>query len=1102
MPTGHTDPLVRQVRRLAGAPVTPDLSDGDLLERFVRSGDEAAFEALVERHGARVLGVCRRVLRDEHAAEDAFQATFFVLARKAGSIGRRELLANWLYGVAYRVALRARTEAAKRRQRERQSGRRPPPEPSAEVAGQQLCAILDEELNRLPDRYRAAFLLCYLDGRTRDQAGRELGWSLRTLDRRLRAGRELLQARLRRRGITLSGALLAAGLGTSAAEALPPSLRAAARAVLAATVSRPAAALADGMIRSLILAKVRLSLTLALVAIAAVVGAIVCRTQDPAPAQAEAAAELKKGAALAHTDRYGDPLPAQVVARMGTLRFRQGHTIESVVFTRDGKGLVASSADWTVRMWDPATGREIRRLGDRADRGECLAVSADGQILACGNDEGVIRLWDPASGRELRRFGTNTQHLECLAFAPDGKTLASGSVDAATRLWDVATGKEVPTFQAAPLLEPTTHLGHRRAVLTLAFAPDGKTVAAAGQDDYAVRLLDAVTGKTVRVLSGHASSVYGVVFTPDGKTLISASDDGTIRFWDLLSGRSFRQRSHPDGGIMSLALSSDGRVLASGGGDKDRTLRLWDVASGRQLRQLGDRVNGIKALCFSPDGQTVAAGLGGAIRLWEVATGKEILPRDAHYRWVSSVALAPDGRLVATGGGDRTARLWEATSGRELRRLGGHPDQVETVAFSPDGRTLATGAGKDRAIHLWNVATGKEVRRLRQEKEGHIHSLAFSPDGRLLASGDYWLGDVCLWEVATGKQLHCMKHGDSVLFVAFAPDGKVLASVNGINRLGERLEPEVTLWDVATGKELRRLPREKGWVHELAFSPDGKLLAGTQQGANALIVWDTATGKALFRLSGDLGFVQCVTFSPDGRTLACGGYGNPFIHLWEVTSRKKRAVLRGHGGAVLSLAFSADGRRLVSGSMDTTALVWDLVGRDEEGPLPTELSAARQEALWKDLASTDAMRAYHAVRALAAAPPSALQLLRQRLHPFAALRPGQVEHWIDDLDSERFAVRENASRELERCVDLAEPALRRALAGRPSLDKRRRIDALLAGVEPVASEERLRELRAVEVLELIGTPEARQLLGTIAGGEPTARLTRQAKASLGRLGKR
>jgi RNA polymerase sigma factor (sigma-70 family) len=223
MPGLRTDAVLRHIRELAAAESAGALEDRRLLERYAAAREEAAFAALVRRHGSLVLGVCRRVLGDAHDAEDAFQAAFLALARQASTAGRRGSLGAWLYRVAFRIALRARKQSGDRRRREQSALTRSQPDPLAEITGRELLAVLDEELARLPERLRAPLVLCYLEGKARDEAARELGWSLGTLKRRLEQGRAVLHARLAGRGLSLA-ALLAAGL---AGAAVSPSLAAA-----------------------------------------------------------------------------------------------------------------------------------------------------------------------------------------------------------------------------------------------------------------------------------------------------------------------------------------------------------------------------------------------------------------------------------------------------------------------------------------------------------------------------------------------------------------------------------------------------------------------------------------------------------------------------------------------------------------------------------------------------------------------------------------------------------------------------------------------------------------------------------------------------------
>ena len=214
MPTSPLAPLLQHLRR-AASPTDGGLTDGQLLEAFVTARDEAAFEALVRRHGPMVLGVCCRILRDTHDAEDAFQATFLVLARKAGSIHKQPSVGSWLYGVAYRISRQAQRRLARQGRREHPRPEALPerpdpyPEPGQEVSLREALAILDEELGRLPEKFRAPVVLCYLQGKTNEEAARELGCPAGTVFSRLSRGREMLRHRLTRRGMVLSASVLA-----------------------------------------------------------------------------------------------------------------------------------------------------------------------------------------------------------------------------------------------------------------------------------------------------------------------------------------------------------------------------------------------------------------------------------------------------------------------------------------------------------------------------------------------------------------------------------------------------------------------------------------------------------------------------------------------------------------------------------------------------------------------------------------------------------------------------------------------------------------------------------------------------------------------------
>ncbi|HTU23593.1 MAG TPA: sigma-70 family RNA polymerase sigma factor [Gemmataceae bacterium] len=304
MSEGQRSTLLAYLRRLGAAQM--DRSDAELLERFAVQRDEAAFEALLRRHGSLVWNVCRRILTEEHAVEDAFQATFLVLVRKAQSVSKKASIRSWLHGVALRVALRARQQENLRRHREQETPIRPPDNPAEEASWQDVRPILDEEIQRLPEKYRLPIILCYLEGQTNDEAAKVLNCPRGTIATRLARARERLRLRLLRRGITLSAATLAALLSDNAlSAAIPPLLVGqTVKVVLSGTASASITTLTEGVLHAMFVNKVKASLAVVLVLAAlgsAGVGSYYLRAQqlleekEPLKRPEEAARDKKPG---------------------------------------------------------------------------------------------------------------------------------------------------------------------------------------------------------------------------------------------------------------------------------------------------------------------------------------------------------------------------------------------------------------------------------------------------------------------------------------------------------------------------------------------------------------------------------------------------------------------------------------------------------------------------------------------------------------------------------------------------------------------------------------------------------------------------------------
>jgi len=1094
--------LLRHLRRVV-APKLEECSDHELLHAFVTQGDEASFTALVRRHGTLVMNVCRHVLGHEQDAEDAFQATFLVLARKAASLRDTASLAGFLHGVAYRLSLKAKRDAARRRKYERQAPA-PASEAVDELAWRDVQALVEEEIALLPEKYRTPFIRCYLQGLSRAEAARELGVKEGTIWSRLSWARGRLQERLARRGVALSAALAAFALTDRSCPATLARLRgvvsANARAFAAGqTLTEPTSArvlaLAQMGFSTFAAGKLKLAAASLLLVLLAGLGATIfsARSAHPeatVPDAKPVEAPRREAAALPRTDRHGDPLPDGAIARLGTVRWRHGFGISALTYSPDGKSLAAVGAGRALTLWDAATGKEVRQFPN-INQPLAMTFSPDGKMIATTWNP-YCCLWDVATGKEVRRLEGHQNAVRGVAFSPNGKQVATGGDDGTLRLWDPATGKEQRRIDC-----PSGRI---------AYSPDGKSIASTDMDGI-IHFWDPENGKELRQLRGHKKGVWSVIFSPDGKRLASASRDGTLRLWDLTV---FRQ-SHllaenlEEDVLSSIAFSPGGALLASG--HQDGTIRLWDVEKGTEKQRWQAGPQTIGAVAFSLDGRTLASGgPWGNIRLWDVATGRERNPTEEPHGYINHVRFTSNGTGLISISRDRRILWWDLATQTPRRQFTWTGPGGIHAELSPDGNTLAVGTWVDFKarkweVRLWDVRSGKPGRLLGKIEPG-FWPLAFSPDGRLVASGgrDHVIH---LWEVSSGQEIQQIKDvADEVISLSFSPDSKALAW--GTYPAGPlAAKPALHLRDLASGKERCDFNLHFSYVTSLAFSPDGKIIASGDRGREGCFVhlWDTATGRELCRHTGHREEVGAIAFSPDGKLVASGagwiGQKDNSVHVWEAATGRLIRLFEGHHSCVGSVAFSPDGRTVASGGGDSTILLWDISGR--AGGTPTRMLSPRElDACWTALANADAAKAYDAVWQFVAASEQAVAFLRKHLPPVPRPDAEAVARWIVDLDSDDFMVRQKASDELSKISDAITPAMRGALQGKPNLETRRRVQQLLDQCRDWTPE-RLRAHRAIQVLEHIGTKPAREVLRAVAAGAPEARCTEEAKESLRRM---
>jgi len=767
--------------------------------------------------------------------------------------------------------------------------------------------------------------------------------------------------------------------------------------------------------------------------------------------------------------------------RLGTSRYQPGDIVHSLAFSADGKSLVSGGRD--VRVWDTATGRERYRFGHdpRAILGFSLAPN--GKLITSFGSDSVIHVRDLATGKEVAYFPKEGwRGVRCL-FTPDSKQVLSAGDDFLLHLWDVASGKELRQFAENPGTIPS-----------FALSPDGRFAATACLDKI-IRVWEVASGKELRRLSGHSG--YGdIAFTSDGNGLAAEVNldahlfRQAIQVWDIATGKQIRQfRSDRGGRDPGLAFSPDGKWLAAF--FHGRTIAMWEVATGKQVHTFEGHQDQVRALAFSPDSKVLASGaLDRTIRLWDVVTGKELAALSGHRGAVSVVAFRPDGRSLTTSGLDRTIRVWDADTGAERAVLAPQTNQGAALCVTGDAR-IAVAADLDGVLRLRDLETGKDLGQL-GERTVHRQFTAVCSDGKLVAGGS-WSAPLNVWDLNTHRLVWATEKlpYDLVTALAFSADGDLLAIGTQATARAGAGSDSVIVRDAATGALRQRL-RGQDRVFALAFSQDNKALVS---GSSDVRLWELLTARERWRLPVES---RALAISPNGRLLATGGTDNA-VHLWQMSSGREIGRLLGHDGGIQSLCFSADGKRIGSGSADNCALIWDVSQFLAPGAPDAKLSAKELAEFWTELADSDAPRAFRAIEALTNAPSQAIAVCRANLRPTTAddLRP--IRSLIIDLDSDSFGTRERATTELSHLGIVAQPLLREALSRKPSAETESRIARLLSDPEPVTSPAVLRSSRAIEILERLGTDDARGLLESLARGTSGAWLALEAKAAQERL---
>ncbi|MBN2255097.1 MAG: caspase family protein [Deltaproteobacteria bacterium] len=567
----------------------------------------------------------------------------------------------------------------------------------------------------------------------------------------------------------------------------------------------------------------------------------------------------------------------------------------SAVFSNSGKRAISVGHDGTARVWEIESGKQLKVVNTHMAGVTTVAVDRKGRHALLGNNKGKLVLWNVETGDEVRKLRGHSGSISEAAFSPDGKyvltweyVITTRGLEPLLKVWDIATGNEIRSFS-------DIYVGLHTDPMKAVFSPDGKYVLTGGAD-----------GKNIR---------YG---GPGGKYLISSDgDDYILKLWEIAKGDRVMIFSGHTGKITSLAFSPDGRYVYSG--SMDKTIRQWDVATGKELRRIaGFDEGGVYAIKVTPDGRELLAGSwSGELRMWDIESAETVQSFKGYADSVITVSVSPDGKRVLSGSSGKSFHLWDIEAGRELQALTLPSGTASFVSFGRDGKHAFSA--NDESIKMWDLESGKEVRTIATKQFGIAAQFALSPDNHYMMSGGFE-NTARLWDLETGKEVRTFSgHSSKVISVVFSADGRYALSGS--------YDEKAKLWNVATGKEIWTFEGHSGMIFAVAFSPDGKY--AVSGGLDKTFkLWEMETGKVVRTFKKHGAAIIRAKFSPEGKSILTAGTDGK-LKLWDMKSGKELKTFNGHEGMIYSIDFSRDGRLITSGGKDGSTRLWDAASGKE-----------------------------------------------------------------------------------------------------------------------------------------------------------------------------
>jgi WD40 repeat protein len=610
------------------------------------------------------------------------------------------------------------------------------------------------------------------------------------------------------------------------------------------------------------------------------------------------------------------------------------HVVTSVNFSPNGKKIVTTSRDHTVKLWDAQTGALMADIRGYTSNVVSACFSPDGNTILTTGDS-IAKIWNSANGILLNELKGHKTWVKSAYFSPDGEKIITASSDSTVRIWKTSSGKLFLELK-----------GHTDAVIDASFSPDGKKIVTAS-DDNTVKIWEAETGKMLVTLPKKIYGVRTAHFSPDSRKILTISPSPEL--WDADNGSFLVSLKGNFGVVKTGCFSPDGTKIATTG---DMNPQIWNAKNGKLLFSLKGHTSPASTASFSPDSkEIVSASTDGSAKIWSVASGALLVNLSGHRFGVIDACFSKDGRKVATASLDHSAKIWDTESGKLLADLNGHnnevsayfslndkrivtaawdstntsiwnemdgsllavlkghPDWVRNTCFSSDGRRIVTAAN-DHTARVWDVRSGTDL----FELTGHtnlVYNACYSADDKLIvtASAD---STAIVSDATNGSFILQLKARYPINGACFSPDAQTVLTFGG---------SAATMWSLQMGTILFALEEHTSGVNSACFSFDGKKVVTASRDSTANI-WDATNGKLLGRLKGHTNVVNSACFSPDGEKIVTGSW-DATARIWDARNKNVLLTIKGDLSPVDYACFSTDGQKVITACRDNTVKIWD-----------------------------------------------------------------------------------------------------------------------------------------------------------------------------------